>query len=82
MLVADVMGPMIANMTGNIEMKNGALFVHIHSVVCLRQVVSALPRWCRNARLCADGGCIYDNIVVRNADNCLLIAHTCPWINL
>ena len=34
----DVMGPMIANMTGNIEMKNGTLFVHIHSAALRQQL--------------------------------------------
>lgn len=34
----DVMGPMIANMTGNIEMKDGTLFVHIHSAALRQQL--------------------------------------------
>ena len=33
-----VMGPMIANLTGDVEMKNGTLFVHIHSAALRQQL--------------------------------------------
>jgi predicted nucleic acid-binding Zn ribbon protein len=34
----EVMGPMIANMTRNVEMKNGTLFVHIDSAALRQQL--------------------------------------------
>ena len=34
----EIMGPMVANLTGEIEMKNGTLFVHIHSAALRQQL--------------------------------------------
>jgi hypothetical protein len=34
----ELMGPMVGNLTGNIEMKNGVLFVHIHSAALRQQL--------------------------------------------
>jgi predicted nucleic acid-binding Zn ribbon protein len=34
----EVIGPMIANMTRNVEMKNGTLFVHIDSAALRQQL--------------------------------------------
>ena len=33
-----IMGPMVANLTGEIEMKNGTHFVHIHSAALRQQI--------------------------------------------
>ena len=33
-----VMGPMVANLTGEMDMKNGTLFVHIHSAALRQQL--------------------------------------------
>ncbi len=34
----NVMGPMVANLTGEMDMKNGTLFVHIHSAALRQQL--------------------------------------------
>ena len=34
----EIMGPMVANLTGEIEMKNGTLFVHIYSAALRQQL--------------------------------------------
>jgi hypothetical protein len=34
----NVMGPMVANLTGEMDMKDGTLFVHIHSAALRQQL--------------------------------------------
>jgi hypothetical protein len=34
----EVMGPMVANLTGEMEMKNGTLMVHVHSAALRQQL--------------------------------------------
>jgi hypothetical protein len=34
----EILGPAVANLTGDIEMKNGVLFVHIHSAALRQQL--------------------------------------------